>query len=250
MAETGSMVAANQFLQKNMPTLPGNIGIGYAQGGENLATQGKATESLGAEKQEGKISEGNLQTAKAELARQQGILQQKQAEKTQKQSEKAQKESERNAAQQRLASAQARLAEAQAAAARDKAEAEAARAAQAQSYSAPSYSAPVYQAPPPPPVYTPPPPPPSLPVYTFTFGNPPPSTGNSGSATSAMQAAARNAPKPFVPPVSQVQSSNTVNSGVSSTMSAITAAIKEAERQDRIRKGLQPPDAPMFTSGR
>lgn len=196
MAETGNMVAANPFLQKNMPTMPGNIGIGYAQGGLNIGTQAKETERLDVEKQEGATSQANLNSAKAELARQQALLQQRTAEKAQKENERSAAQARAQAAtqalsqaQQQLASAQSRIA--QASQAISSGESERDRMVAAARNSAP---------PPPASINTPLPkytfgfepeidargPAPLPPSYQVTFGNPVVGTGNSGSASSVM----------------------------------------------------------------
>jgi hypothetical protein len=233
-----SMLAANPILKQQLPKPTGNVGLGYAQGAINIGTQNKATESLTTEKAEGEISQGNLNTAKAELIKQQGILATKTAERSAKQQEKAAKEQERAEAQRRVEEANRRLAEARAAAERARQEAEAREAAAraaaaaatqysytpAQTYTPPPAPAPVYTPPPAPaPVYTPPPAPAPLPSYVFSFGG--------------------AAPPPYKP---TTPSGNTVNRGLSSIAASITAAIKEAERQERIKKGLPPPDAPIF----
>jgi septal ring factor EnvC (AmiA/AmiB activator) len=194
MAE--SMLAANPILKQQLPKPSGNVGIGYAQGALNIGTQNKATESLNVEKAEGEISQTSLNAAKAELAKQQGILSTKTAERTSKQQEKAAKEQERAEAQRRVEEANRRLAEARAAAERARAEAEAKAAAARAAASQPQASyTPAQTYIPPAPVYTPPPTPAPAPVaaaaplpsYVATFGDNRPR--DSGSASSAMRAA-------------------------------------------------------------
>jgi hypothetical protein len=211
-----SMLAANPILKQQLPKTAGNVGIGYAQGALNIGTQTTATENLNAEKAEGEVSQGNLNAAKAELLRQQTLLQQKQAEKAQKESERAQMQGQATQAQ---AAAQAAAQQAQAAQAEiGKAQADLkaredynanVRANPGQIVAPKLPEGPQYLG-----SYTPvvpaaaPPPPP---VYTVSFSDPPASTGNGGSATSAMSAWMNRPTPASIPQTGQMSVQDYIN---------------------------------------